>query len=367
MKRFFALTMLLAIAMVARAFDFSHTASTGQRLYYAFVDNASVKVVAPANGASWEGYEMPVGRLTIPTMVEFEGTQYVVAAIDKNAFSNCEGLTAVVVPSSVVSIGLRAFAHCTSLASVTLEEGVQSIATLAFLACTSLDTIVLPSTLTSIGTFAFNDTGYINNSDNWSSALTLSIGSWLIQAANTVSGEVVVEDGMLGIADNAFYSCRYLRGITLPATLQHIGGSAFQQCSVLDTVHVMAEEPPTLGEDVFYGALNVVVQVPCGALTAYSAAARWNTVPLVEAKCPEPQDSTGIGDVERMNGISVVVENGQPVVLHADGRILQVFDVMGRCIETVHRASGRQPIVLPQRGIYILRCDGESLKFSYSK
>ena len=366
MKKAIITIMLLAVALMARAFDFSAPTPQGQTLYYTVVSSNTVKVVAPSEDDGWVGYTAPEGRLQIPSTVEHEGTQYTVVSIDRWAFEECQNLTAVRIPGSVATISRRAFANCTALTSAVLEEGVQKIDMMAFMACTLLDTIALPSTLTRIGMSAFDNTGYYNNTDNWSSVLTLSIGQWLIKAANTVTEELVVSDGIVGIANNAFYYCRYLQGITLPSTVRYIGDGGFQQCAVLDTLRVLAEEPPVLGDEAFEGVPSVTVVVPCGTLAAYAAAPRWSTLSLMEAACP-PHDSTGIVPVENRNALLLCMENGGVTVHNAEGRTLQVYDAMGRCVCTIPRAAGRQQVQLPQVGVYVLRCDGESRKIIYSK
>ena len=55
------------------------------------------------------------------------------------------GLTSVVIPNSVTSIGEAAFYHCKGLISVTIPEGVTSIGKDAFGGCTGITTINIPA------------------------------------------------------------------------------------------------------------------------------------------------------------------------------------------------------------------------------
>ena len=52
------------------------------------------------------------GPLTIPESVIYNGNIYTVTSIGERAFDDCYGLTSVVIPNSVTSIGNCAFAYC---------------------------------------------------------------------------------------------------------------------------------------------------------------------------------------------------------------------------------------------------------------
>ena len=67
------------------------------------------------------------------------------------AFSDCEKLTAVILPEGVVSVGSRAFRHCYALASVQLPDSLRYIADYAFYACAGELEPTLPADLAYIG------------------------------------------------------------------------------------------------------------------------------------------------------------------------------------------------------------------------
>lgn len=68
------------------------------------------------------------------------------------------GLTNVVIPDTVKSIGRYAFSGCNGITSLELPEGLTSIEDEAFAGCTNLASINLPSTLLTIGNGAFEGT-----------------------------------------------------------------------------------------------------------------------------------------------------------------------------------------------------------------
>ena len=94
-----------------------------------------------------------------------------------------EGVTDIVLPNSVTSIGNGAFYGCTSLASITIPNSVTSIGNGAFYSCTSLASITIPNSVTSIGNYAFY--GCMSLAELWLpltfdllTSIDLSISSW---------------------------------------------------------------------------------------------------------------------------------------------------------------------------------------------
>ena len=85
-----------------------------------------------------------------------EGVRY----IDMGAFSDCDKITEIQLPSTLHSIGYGAFKKCASITSIHVPEGVVQIDMEAFRDCSTLTTISLPSTLNEtgldhIGTYCF--------------------------------------------------------------------------------------------------------------------------------------------------------------------------------------------------------------------
>jgi hypothetical protein len=77
------------------------------------------------------------------------------AFVDMDTGEGCAGLTSIILPKKVTSIGQVAFGLCTDLASVTIPKGVISIGEGAFASCDSLTSIIIPDSVTSIGQGAF--------------------------------------------------------------------------------------------------------------------------------------------------------------------------------------------------------------------
>ena len=78
-----------------------------------------------------------------------------ITTVCASSFTYTSGLTELIMPNSVTSMGNGALGSCTSLMSVTLSDALTEIPGFSFMRCTALPTITLPAGITSIGTAAF--------------------------------------------------------------------------------------------------------------------------------------------------------------------------------------------------------------------
>ena len=142
--------------------------------------------------------------------------------IGNYAFSDCSGLTSLILPSNVTSIGYSAFYGCIRLTSLTLPSSVTSIGSSAFEGCRSLFSLTLPSSVTEIG-------------------------------------------------ESAFRGCSGLTSLTLPSSVTSIGKSAFEGCSGLTSIYVSWESPLSIDASTFKDANTgkCILYVPKGTYDDY--------------------------------------------------------------------------------------------------
>ena len=192
-----------------------------------------------------------------------------ITTIGPDAFYNCDGLTSIIIPNSVQSIGSRAFASCENLTSIIIPDGVKSIPYEAFYFCTSLKSVkipdsvtslghraffgcrnltelLIPDTVTSIGEQAFNEcTGLIQKEGGvW------YVGSWVVGCDQSVT-TVTLRGQVVGIIDRAFQKCNLLTSITLSDGVAFIGEYVFFGCTSLTSVSLPGSVTH-IGSDVFY-------------------------------------------------------------------------------------------------------------------
>ena len=87
---------------------------------------------------------------------------------------------------------------------------------------------------------------------------------------------LVIEEGVVNIANNAFWACSNLKKATLPSTIESIGDYAFQY-SGLTKFTISATTPPTFGDYVFENVSALAhIYVPSANVTAYKGASGWS-------------------------------------------------------------------------------------------
>jgi len=132
--------------------------------------------------------------------------------IGKYAFSNCDRLKEINLPSGLEEIGADAFHYNQLLKSLIFEENskLRRIGSDAFQHCYALSTISLPSSLEEIGDEAFL----------WCSKLvTVSLPSSLKK-----------------VGSQAFMNCASLKNITIPDNVRELGDEAFMNCISLESI-----------------------------------------------------------------------------------------------------------------------------------
>ena len=141
------------------------------------------------------------------TEVELPDT---LTTIGENAFWLCNELKTIKIPSSVTEIGKRAFGGCLELTEVELPEGLKTIGYAAFDSC-GIKTVTIPGSVKEIPSEAFL-LAYTQN--------------------------VVIEEGVEEIGEEAFYYNDQLKSITIPRSVKKIGSNAFAKCTSLKSVTI---------------------------------------------------------------------------------------------------------------------------------
>ena len=118
---------------------------------------------------------------------------------------------------------------------VVLPFSVKEIGEESFLGCESLEKISAGQSIQSIGKDAFKDTAYYNNEANWENH-ALYIQNYLITVDTAYTGEFTIKDGTVTIADQAFYQCVSITGVTVSASVSYVGTYTFYGCTNLTYV-----------------------------------------------------------------------------------------------------------------------------------
>jgi len=149
-----------------------------------------------------------------------------ITSIEDYTFAGCAVLSKVEIPNKVTSIGDYAFSECLKLTELNIPVGVTYIGENAFRQCTKFANISLPYGVSYIGSYAFNNTGYYNNSANWTGDV-LYIGNHLVATQTTLSGHYDIVPLTRCIAGSAFRECELLTSVSIPNSVVYIGTNAF--------------------------------------------------------------------------------------------------------------------------------------------
>lgn len=129
----------------------------------------------------------------------------------------------------------KAFLNCDRMMQITMPLSIKRIGAEAFKGCVNLEKIHLSENIIQIEQKAFQDTAFYQKKENWENGV-LYLGNWLIRAESELSGNCVVREGTVGIADEAFRDCAQLEGVQMPDSVRYIGHALFSGCSRLKSV-----------------------------------------------------------------------------------------------------------------------------------
>ena len=199
----------------------------------------------------------PSGEVVVPS--EIDGRP--VVEIGADAFAGNEAITSITIPTSVTNIADGAFAGCTGLKAVAIDslrgdrfaaflpdlaetvervvflDGVTAIPDNFFEGCTALRTMDLAESVVEIGTNVFEACSALETVV--SNGLEICDG-WVLGMATgaPAPADLVIPEGVRGIAAGAFEGEFGIGTLTLPESLRFIGARAFKDCTALEGIAV---------------------------------------------------------------------------------------------------------------------------------
>ena len=172
--------------------------------------------------------------------------------IELSMFEKCAKLQSVVFPENVKVIGRLAFMWCDELQNFTLPESVETIGLQAFIDCESLTEVTIPANVTTIEQNSFSGCGklraiYVAEGNqayqSVDGVLMTKDGTMVHTCPGAKEGTFVIPNGVTTIASLAFFDCRNLKRLVIPATLTTINERGFDFCDNLLSFYFSGAAP----------------------------------------------------------------------------------------------------------------------------
>ncbi|MGN1040260.1 MAG: leucine-rich repeat protein [Candidatus Fimimonas sp.] len=253
---------------------------------------------------------------------------YPVTNIRDFAFYECDEITSVVIPNSVVSVGNGSFYKCGNLqfnqydnalylgnsdnpylalmeasdiliSSCEIHSNTKIISGRAFYSCINLVDIVIPTSVISIGYAAF---GYCSELESIVVELGNNVfhssGNCVIETASKTlivgcKNSVIPSDGsVISIGNSAFQKCDNLTSIVIPENITSIGYAAFLLCSNLANVKI-PNSVTTIGDHAFRGCSSLASVTIGNSVTTIGDHAFASCISLTSIEIPSRVGSIG--------------------------------------------------------------------------
>ena len=205
-----------------------------------------------------------------------------VAEIGDYAFSNCTNLVSIGMPNSVTKIGSSTFSYCKSLTSIDIPNGVTEIESATFLGCTSLASINLPESITMIGSYAFERCSNLTSIDIPNSVTEIENDAFAYCTSLT---SVNIPNSVTKIEFAVFSDCTNLTSVNIPNSITKIEYAVFSGCTSLTSVNI-PNSVTKIESAVFSGCTSLTsINIP-NSVTAIESLAFNNCTSLTSIDIP---------------------------------------------------------------------------------
>lgn len=198
-----------------------------------------------------------------------------ITKIGENAFNMCTALTTIKLPAELKTIDAQAFRSCDHLATVDYGTKVETIGDGAFWFTGALKKFFFKGSVKTLGAHAFRESGL--TCVHLKGDMTIGKEAFM-KCASLKYVEFPATSSatqpLTYVAEGMFADCTSLPFITLPSTVTEIKTKAFDGCSSLKYINILAASPATLGANAFPTTAGVYVKP--SKLSAYQANAAWN-------------------------------------------------------------------------------------------
>ena len=197
-------------------------------------DKTLVITVSKTKGEFAEGLSIPVSFV----LEISEGCTSLAA----KTFYNCDNLVGIKIPDTVSKIGFQTFDGCTGLKEITMPCSAEFGS--SFTNCTNIEKVTLTK---GTGVMPEYTTGLPGT--GYKDGIYFAWTPWYI--SRNVFKTLILEDGIVNIADYVFVECEKITNIIIPDTVTSIGKYAFAECKAVQTI-TLGNNVASIGYSAFY-------------------------------------------------------------------------------------------------------------------
>ena len=329
--------------------DAQYNSDWSSSLDYTIIESYGLGFIPKNNDTEYEvtvsNKNKVVGKTLIPSAVNGKP----VTSISFDAFKECKGLTSIIIPDSVVSIGaftwcenlervrlsesvekldISVFEGCSSLTEIEIPRSVKEISNCAFAYCTSLESVYIPDLVEKIGIRLFEGCDNLRTVtvDERNEAY-YSDGNCIIKrdTDELVVGcsASVIPDYVTSIEEYAFARCA-LTVVTIPDTVTYIGRRAFEYTYLTEIKIPGGVE--VIDSDAFAGCIaleSVTLEEGIKILSSGYSGTFGSCINLTNIHIPASMEKIYPGSFLGCINLSFTVAEGNAVYRSEDGCLMQ--------------------------------------------
>lgn len=274
------------------------------------------------------------------TSIDLSKCKYL-TSIGNNAFSNCESVQTLNLPSNLQQIGKSAFGSCSNINSIDLSllQNLRYIHESTFSSCLQLNELKFPINLEYIGFNAFSGTKLQNfkipksvsiitrfGIDNYaldSSQYLTQDGDFLYSQDkrilfiyNGTSQSVIIPDSVQFIQDYCFYKNENIKSVEFPDNLQRIGKNSFASCRNLERITI-----PATVTHIFENAFSGCIKLETCNFDSASQLESIGSYVFKDTKVSNLRLPKSIKNFSRLGSQNFIFETPSEYLIEKDGMI----------------------------------------------